>query len=1611
MGSLTLKMIKQHIVKAIAGVFSFLMVVSVQANPVLDNIGSGEVTLDRSPNTLTINQTTDKAILNWRTFNIDATEATHFNQPRDGIAFNRINAANGASQIYGSLSATGQIILLNPAGIYFGPTARVNVGGLIASTGSMTDASFLSGHYNITNVSDGVISNRGQIIAKENGLVALLGNNISNEGLIQANLGKVILASGDTFTLSFSGDDLVSFAVNNSPKSINNTGTLSANGGQIIVSAKTVSGVIDNVINMQGIAEAKSVGIQNGEIILDGGTSGIVAVKGKLIASGKNAGEQGGHVQITGHNILIDNTAEIDVSGDAGGGLVEVGGNARGLGLLQHANAIYMAQNAIINADAITSGNGGNIVLWSDYSTRAYGSLYARGGSLSGNGGLIETSSAHFLNVNPLNVSTLAAHGSAGTWLLDPTDLTISNAPDNNVSGSSPFQPTGGSSNLSVATLISALNGGNVTVESNGLPFGAPGELGDLTVADPITWSSANGLILSAWHDININASIQNTAVSVTPGDSWLSLSATHNININSGLTWQSNAFLNLQTNSGDININGVINNGGGIGSTFLLAGPLSSSIYNITYGVGGNLITNGLNLAGGNAQGFNSSNTTVNGGFSSSPGTTFTTNGDFIVGGFITINGLFAPSADTTLTGTNIDIASISGIGSPSITLVQTGGGFIGHVGPINGVNNVTITNNNGRMFFTDNNVYSGTTTINPNSSLWISALTTTGNLGTGDVIDNGELVFERSDSLTVSNNINGFGAVTKRGGGVLTLTGTNTYSGQTNIFDGALQVGDGNTTGTLGTGNVTNNTSLIFNRSDALAIANNISGTGSITQAGTGGTTISGNNSYSGATNINAGTLFIANNHGLGNSSGVTVASGATLDLVGVDITTLIPLTLNGTGANGLGALQDVDSSYAGDILLATDSSIGVNSPDTLTLTGVISGPGQLTKVGTGTLALTNANTYTGGTVFNDPGFFPGTISVGNNNALGTGTITVADSNTANLEASQSDIVLSNPLTIANSARLNIQGANNLELSGNISMQLFFSSLYNYNAAKTVLSGFIDSNFSNLASIHQEGPGELELVNSNNGPIVPFFPSYSGSIILNAGTLTADSGFAMGRGTFVYNNGQFQVLNDSGSFFNMFLASTLTYNSARLSMRGNVSGPGGLVINGGGISLGGFSSFTGGAIINGGFLETSNGNAGTGSVTVNAGGGFNVFSTGISNPIILNGGTMDGSSNGSPTSVSGPITLLADSTITSGQSGITTFNINGPIDGAFALSLSGSGVFSLNNIIGGTTPLTTLTATANQIQLNNASIFTTGDQQYNNPIYENPVIAMPGTSNNLTLVGNANANINFAFGATGGGDLTILGNTGDNLFSISNNLLVHNLSIDGAGGNDTLALLIPSAQTWSVTDLNTGTIANAGITGIGTFNNIQNVISGSGNDIFAFSGTGAFSGLLDTAGGFDLVDYSAYLNAISVIMSDPSTGTGNTYRTATTVADPASAITAFTHVDSVTGNNGGFFTVPLAKQFALVFTSQTPFNSQYFSGAGFVLDPINFQQFLFQLSPTTPSVIPNVSNVIYPYFNTNFVYALHTFPPIIDTTGLYPFMGPYPFMQPFILYNLCGS
>lgn len=412
---------------------AFMTPMPTWANPAGGTVISGGGTINQAPGATTITQTTDKTIIKWNSFNIANGELTQFIQPNaNAIVLNRI--IGGASVIDGRVLANGNVWLVNQNGILFGKNASIDVHGLLATTADIRDSDFMSGRFNFSIASPNPgasIINQGTISIGEAGLGGLVAPYVRNDGVIVGNLGQVILAGAPTFTLDFYGDGLIQFAATSkvldaATPVVQNNGKISADGGQVLITANAAAGVVNESINVGGVVEARSFSAKNGTIILDGGENGAVRVTGTLDATGASAGQTGGTIKVLGDKVTLAEGSRLDASGYSGGGTVLVGGNFGGKGPERNASVTTVEKNADIRADAIVSGNGGKVAVWSNGQTDFYGTIFARGGSAGGNGGFAEIS-GKILRKHGLAYLT-AAKGKVGTLLLDPGDYNILSA-------------------------------------------------------------------------------------------------------------------------------------------------------------------------------------------------------------------------------------------------------------------------------------------------------------------------------------------------------------------------------------------------------------------------------------------------------------------------------------------------------------------------------------------------------------------------------------------------------------------------------------------------------------------------------------------------------------------------------------------------------------------------------------------------------------------------------------------------------------------------------------------------------------------------------------------------------------------------------------------------------------------------------------------------------------------------------------------------------------------------------------------------------------------------------------------------------------------------------
>ncbi|HEU4602922.1 MAG TPA: filamentous hemagglutinin N-terminal domain-containing protein, partial [Steroidobacteraceae bacterium] len=322
------------------------------------HVVTGVATIDSSTSAdgavMNINQSTQRAIIDWDTFNVGSAAQVNFNQPgRDAATLNRVLDAN-PSQIFGKITATGQVFLTNPNGVYFGKTASVNVGGLVATTHSIDNDDFMAGKSTFKrDGATGSVTNEGTLQTSLGGYIALLAPEVRNSGVVVAQLGTVAMAAGESFTLNFQGHHLTSLTVEPSQirALVDNKSAVLAPGGTIILSAQALDRLQGGVVRNSGTLEATGMSMKDGHIVLeassavensgtinanagtDGSPAGTISIdapqitnSGTITAAAVSSPDAatvahaiGGHIELTANTIQQSSAGKIDVSGAVGG--------------------------------------------------------------------------------------------------------------------------------------------------------------------------------------------------------------------------------------------------------------------------------------------------------------------------------------------------------------------------------------------------------------------------------------------------------------------------------------------------------------------------------------------------------------------------------------------------------------------------------------------------------------------------------------------------------------------------------------------------------------------------------------------------------------------------------------------------------------------------------------------------------------------------------------------------------------------------------------------------------------------------------------------------------------------------------------------------------------------------------------------------------------------------------------------------------------------------------------------------------------------------------------------------------------------------------------------
>jgi len=843
-----------------------------QTLPVNGQVEAGSATIaNPTANSLTVNQTTDRAVIGWDAFSIGAGNQVTFQVPTSsGATLNRVNGSM-TSTIAGQLQSNGQLYLVNPNGILITPSSSINTNAFVGSSLDISNSDFMTGkdHF-VGNGSSADVENQGLIRTQDGGVAVLLGGRVVNSGTIEANGGAVGLGAGEDITLDLTGDGLLSVTVpssnaNQTRALISQTGQIKAKGGRVELKAATSAMLPSAAIQVTGAIEADSVApIKNGvsfggaapaqprmrkapapgkagTVVIDAGAGGTAIVSGPVTANSDT--DKGGLITITGRDVQLRG-AMVSATGATGGGTIEVGGSAEGKGPLANASTTLIDELSKLDVSATDNGNGGNAVVWSDQNTQFRGSIDAKGGDNGGDGGNVEVSGKAHLSYSG-SVNTLAAKGKTGNLLLDPYNVTISTGTDTNQSS---FTATGTGSIINTTTLQNALASSNVTVST-----GASGaETGNITVANAITWSANTTLTLTAAGGIILNANVTNSGA--TSGFT-MNAAGTGGISGAGNIASNGVTTFNLTATGGAGSAySGVISGTGSVaytGSSFIVISGAS------TYS-GGTSISGGTYIQVQNASAFGTGAVTIN----ANSGLQLWISGGATISNNFTNNSAGPSGNASAYTGISAKSAifgdGAGGGGNYTLSGTITLGNAASSIGSYSSANSITITGqvtgSGGLAAYQTQTAGSLVTLSNATNNY--TGSTTVG--GAGGTLKMG-----------VANAIPSTSALTVASGSTLDLNGFNTSVGS---LAGAGAVTNSGAAATVTAGG--NNTSTTFS-----GVIQNGTGATALTKAGSGTLTLSGTNTYSGTTTVNVGTLaFMANQ---ASTSGVTVASGATLSL----------------------------------------------------------------------------------------------------------------------------------------------------------------------------------------------------------------------------------------------------------------------------------------------------------------------------------------------------------------------------------------------------------------------------------------------------------------------------------------------------------------------------------------------------------------------------------------------------------------------------------------------------------------------------------------------------------------------------------------------------------
>lgn len=481
----------------------------VHALPTNPQVVQGEVNLSAQPNTLNIHQASQRAVLEYQQFSIGANEQVIFHQPNaQALTLNKVTGPD-ASVIAGQLQANGQVFLVNPQGVFFSPSAQVDVSGLVVTTLDIAADDFMSGDFTLMSPGTGKIENHGNI--QTDHILAFVSPQIQNTGHLTGD--NVHLVSAEQLVIQPRGEHtgllIDQDVLQTQDGHLLNNGEIQ--GQWVNLHAAAVDALHNQLIENRGLIKATSLDdLMGGHIRIHSARDTINT--GTLDASGT----RGGHIEIQAQRAY--NNGALLADGEQQGGNISV----------LTTDMSILDEHSLQSANAAHTGDGGQVINFSDGFSHfnADATITAQGGAFGGNGGFVEVSGIRYVEALG-RVSTLAANGVAGSYLIDPTDITISVAADSNGSftGGGPFNwtPTAATSNINVSTLETNLASNNVTINT---ASGFAGT-GNIDINDSINFDGVGTKSLTLLADGSINMAAGVSISDLTPGGDNLNLSLT----------------------------------------------------------------------------------------------------------------------------------------------------------------------------------------------------------------------------------------------------------------------------------------------------------------------------------------------------------------------------------------------------------------------------------------------------------------------------------------------------------------------------------------------------------------------------------------------------------------------------------------------------------------------------------------------------------------------------------------------------------------------------------------------------------------------------------------------------------------------------------------------------------------------------------------------------------------------------------------------------------------------------------------------------------------------------------------------------------------------------